>query len=297
MSSEKFLSWCQAEAERCGIGWFGRHEQVGDELLHYVAAGTGQPLVLIHGFMAWSYTWVHNLRPLSEYCQVLAPDLRGYGLSHKNHRLSHSLDDQVEVVRAFLDHLNIDQAVLCGHSMGGEVALRLALKYPTRVRGLVLVAASSYVVSRDRPLQRFLLKTPGVGPLAVRAAVMNRRYVVKSLQFCFHDQSKFTPADVDAYYLPARSPSAAAAFARTVLDLDFGKWSNRWSEVEHPALLVWGANDPLIPLAHGERLAKALPNSRLVVFDQCGHVPHAEHPSTFNQEVLGFLSGLDQGGC
>ncbi|HYG59647.1 MAG TPA: alpha/beta hydrolase [Symbiobacteriaceae bacterium] len=292
MSRENFSQWCRQEMGRCGLDWFGRHTVVGDDLLHYVEAGRGEPLLLIHGFMAWSYTWSRNVAPLAQHARVLALDLRGYGLSAKNRRLGHSLCDQAEVVRAFMDAVDISRAVVCGHSMGGEVALRLALKYPERVKALVLVASTSYIAPRNRPFQRLVLRTPLVGPAALRATVLNRTYVEKSLKFCYHAPEQFTPADVEAYYLPARTPGAAAAFARTVLDLDFSKLSDRWEQVAQPSLLVWGAEDPLVPLPMGERLARALPGSRLVVFERCGHLPHAEHAEAFNREVREFLQSL-----
>ncbi|HWI62374.1 MAG TPA: alpha/beta hydrolase [Symbiobacteriaceae bacterium] len=292
MDREKFRLWCRENASRPGIDWCGQFLDVEGELLHYVEAGSGEPLVLLHGFMEWSFTWRSVMRPLAGHSRVLALDLRGFGLSGRDRRLGHSLTDQVEVVRRFLDSLGVQQAVFCGHSMGGEIALRFALQYPERVRGLVLVAASGYLRPRQRPLRRWLLRLPGISQAVVRAVVLNRRFADRALREVHADPDRVTAADVDAYLLPARAPGTAGTLVRILRDADFGHWSDRLAEVAHPSLLIWGDSDPVVSLEQGRRLAAALPKSRLEVFSRCGHLPHVEEPVQFVGEVVEFLRGL-----
>jgi pimeloyl-ACP methyl ester carboxylesterase len=293
VNKDPFCRWCRAAAEAGAGGWFGQYAVANGELVHYVEAGSGEPVILLHGFMAWSYAWRRNLPALAEHARVLAPDLRGFGFSERRPERGHSLDDQMECVRAFMDALAIPQAVICGNSMGGEIALRLALSYPERVKALVLVSSAGYVQRTERPVvERWALAMPGLGPLLLRLVVMNRRFAARSLQTAFHQPGLVTEADVNAYLLPARVPGSAPVFLRMLRDSDFGRTAGRLGEITQRALLIWGASDPWIPIELGRRLASSLPHSELVVFEACGHVPQEECPEAFNQAVAGFLHSL-----
>ncbi|HWI62427.1 MAG TPA: alpha/beta fold hydrolase [Symbiobacteriaceae bacterium] len=263
-------------------------------MLHYVEAGAGVPLILLHGFMEWSFTWHANLGPLAAHARVLALDLRGHGLSGRDRHRGHSLDDQVEVVCAFMDRLGIGQAVLCGHSMGGEVSLRMAMHYPERVRALVLVAATGY--RQLQPPGQRLLRVPGISHAVVRLAVMNRRFAERALRAAYKDPDRVTAQTVAAYLLPVQAPGATSAFLRVLRDADFGRQRHRLSTLSQPSLLIWGQDDPVVPLHDGERLAAELPESHLEVYPDCGHLPHAEYPERFHADVAQFLARVEQRG-
>ncbi len=289
MDLERYCRWCDEESSRRSVGWFGRYIDIGGELVHYVEKGAGEPLVLIHGFLCWSYSWRYNLDALAERYRALALDLRGFGLTERNSRRGHTLSDQVEVVRAFMDAVGVQRAVLCGHSMGGEIAMRFALRYPERVGALVLVSASGYVRWEKRVLERLALGMPGISSLFVRAAVMNRGFAARSLGEAYKRPGRFTEADLDAYLLPAAAPGTHKSFVKVLRDVDFGATAGELGRVAHRALVIWGEDDPWLPLRHGQRLAKELPNAELVVIPACGHAPQEEYPEEFNEIVLTFL--------
>ena len=292
MDGDQFAAWCRREVERRGIPWFGSHANVDGEQIHYVEAGGGDPLVLVHGFLAWSYGWRKNVAALAEDAHVLAPDLRGFGLSEKNPSRPHSISAQAELLRAFLDTKQVDQAVLCGHSMGGEVCLRFALKYPERVRALILVSASGYIRRRARPLEATAARLPWLGAVFMRWAIVNRDYAAGALRVAYRVPEQVTDTDIEAYLLPGRAPGAGRVLLKLVQDMDFGESAARIHEVCHPTLLIWGENDPWVPAAHARRFAQELPNSRLHILPECGHVPPEEHPETFNHLVRTFLHEL-----
>lgn len=292
MDAERFCRWCRDAVARCGIDWFGRHADLDGEQIHYVEAGSGDPVVLVHGFMAWSYTWRQTLPALAGQHRVLALDLRGFGLSEKRRDRGHAIEDQVDLLRRFLDALQVERSVLVGHSMGGEVSLRFALRHPERVRGMVLVSSSGYVVREQPALERLALRTPFLGELFVQALALNRRFAGNSLRTAYRAPERVRATDVEAYLLPARVPGAAGAFIRMLRDADFGRAARELRQIETPSLVVWGENDPWVPLTHGQRLAGELRNSRLVVFPECGHVPPEEYPAEFNHLVAEFLKGL-----
>lgn len=294
MEQERYCRWCQQELKRRRVNWFGQYVDIGGELLHFVEKGAGEPLVLIHGFLCWSYSWRHNIPALAERCRVLAPDLRGFGLSERSGQRGHSLTDQVEVLRDFLDARCVSTAVLCGHSMGGEIAMRFALTYPERVQALVLVAGSGYVHRQQRGLERLVLGLPGVANLFVRATVMNRRFAARALREAYRAPDCCSAADMEAYLLPASAPGTDRSLVRMLRDMDFGATAAQLSKIAHQTLLLWGQDDPWVPCSHGERLAKELSNSELVVLPDCGHAPQEEYPEAFNQTVLDFLARLPQ---
>lgn len=265
---------------------------IGNEPIHYVEEGQGPPLVLIHGFFAWSFTWRKNLPALAERFRTFALDLRGFGFSARGSAGPYGLDDQARLVGAFLDAQGIERATVIGHSMGGEVALRLALLQPHRVRGLVLVAPSALVRRRPGRLERLLVPVPGVGPLAVRLLIMNRRFAARALRESYYRKEVATPDAVAGYLRPASVRGSARTLAAMLRQLDFGGASDRLGEVSQPTLIVWGENDPWLPFAHAERLAALLPHARLVGFPECGHVPPEEYPERFHQVVLPFLESL-----
>lgn len=266
--------------------------QVGGESIHYQEAGQGKPVVLIHGFFAWSFTWRKNLSALAEHFHVYAIDLRGFGFSQRGVSLRYGFDDQARMVSAFLDALGIERAALVGHSMGGEVALRFALLYPHRVEGLVLIAPSALVRRRPGWLEQYILPLPLIGPLAVRWAVLNRRFAVRAIRGAYHHPDLATAADLEGYLSPARLRGTARSLATMMRQLDFGRMAERLREVLHRSLIIWGEEDPWVPVEHGHRLAALLPNSKLVTFPGCGHVPPEECPDRFHQTVIPFLEAL-----
>ncbi|MFZ5828168.1 MAG: alpha/beta fold hydrolase [Bacillota bacterium] len=288
----EFERRCRHAARLHLVDWIGQFRPLGGDLIHYLEAGAGEPLLLVHGFIAWSFTWRKNLPALATQFRTLAPDLRGFGLSQRGTPGRYGLDDQADLLAAFLDALQIDRAALVGHSMGGEIVLRFALRHPDRLKGMVLVAPSALVRRRRHWLERYLLGLPGLGPLAVRLAVLNRRFAARSLREAHHRPDGVTAADIAGYWLPATLPGTARSFVAMLRQIDFGGAASRLGEIPHRALILWGENDPWVPVEHGRRLAELLPHSQLVTLPDCGHVPQEEYPELFHQLVIPFLSSL-----
>jgi pimeloyl-ACP methyl ester carboxylesterase len=289
---EQYINRCTRLVRGAGIDWLGRWENVNGELVHLVEAGEGEPLLLIHGFLVWSYFWRKTIARLSSVARVIAPDLRGFGLTERQLGRPLSLWAQADLLASLMDRLSITRAVLCGHSMGGEVALRFALRYPERVRGLILVSSAGYVRRDASRWERLILQTPAIRRLVMRALLINRRYAGRALREAYYRQ-EMDPIDLTAYLLPARLPATSRTMAQMLLEVDFGAVAGELDRVRQPTLLLWGKDDPWIPLAHGERLATVLPNARLTVIPECGHAPPEEHPDAFAREVTAFWRALD----
>lgn len=282
---------CTRHLTSSGLDWQGRWIRVGDEHLHVKEAGEGEPLLLIHGFFVWSYFWRKVIPGLSQFARVIAPDLRGFGLTERLPGKPLDLWAQADLIVSLMDQVGVKRAVLCGHSMGGEVAMRVALRYPERVRGLVLASSAGYVHRPSQGLERRLLATPLLGRLLIRLLVANQRFAGKAMREAYYD-GMMDPTDLGAYILPGRLPRASRTMARMLLEIDFGAVGDRIDQVLQPTLLLWGREDPWIPLSHGERLEQTLPHCRLEVLAHCGHSPPEEHPETFTTAVAKFWREL-----
>lgn len=271
------------------LGWLGDFVRAGDQWIHYRTAGSGPAVVLLHGFGVWGYTWRHNFDRLAERHRVYAPDLPGWGLSEKRARGDYSLRAQCAALEAFLNTLGVPTAALVGNSMGGEIAWRFALHRPERVDALVLIASSGYIDTLP-DLARRLPRLPGAAWLA-RLLVGNRRFIARAMREAYYEPDRVvTPEAVEGYVLPLYTPAAMPAFLSTLASVDFGAEAARLPEVSRPTLLLWGENDPWVPLSHGQRMAAEVPGARLVVFPRTGHAPHEERPNEVNRLIEEFLA-------
>lgn len=285
---------CARQLANQGLKWQGRWVEVGGEHLHLVEAGQGEPLLLLHGFFVWSYFWRKVIPDLSQFARVIAPDLRGFGLTERLEGRPLTLWAQAELVVALMDALGIERAILCGHSMGGEVAMRVALRYPERVRGLVLASSAGYVRRPSTGWERRILQTPLLGRLLIRLLVANRRFAGRAMRDAYYDRA-IDQRDLAAYLLPGLLPRSSRTMARMLLEMDFGSCAGQISQVSQPSLVIWGDEDPWIPLTHGQRLCETLPDNRWVQIPHCGHSPPEEHPEAFTEAIRTFWTELGLG--
>ncbi len=261
--------------------------------LHYQAKGAGTPLVLLHGFTSSTYSWKDVFEPLSKSFRVIAVDLKGFGFSAKPDG-DYTRRAQAMLIAHLLDHLKIEKAWLCGNSMGGEVALNLALRHPERVAGLVLIDSGGVEVEGSGSLAPGYLLIPGVGRLLMALALTSDKLVREGLEKSFYDDTKVTAELVAVYHRPlkTRGGQLASLRART----QFGQFpiEAELGSVTAPALLIWGAEDELIPVAAGRKMNALIKNSQLVVIEKCGHLPQEEMPGRVVAEITKFIEAHPQ---
>lgn len=268
-----------------------RFAEVGGLRVHYQEKGNGPALVLIHGNNSSAYTWKDVFDALAAEFRVVALDLKGFGFTGKPAGGDYGNEAQAALVVGLMDELKIGRAVLVGSSLGGVVALAAAIDYPERVAGLVLVGSAAFAGPRGASLAPSFVEWPYVGAAAAALALTSDRLVRDGLRESFHDQSKVTDERVAAYYLPLTTRAGQRGALAVRRQRDMGRVERLLGRVTQPALLIWGVEDRVIPLADGRRLQAALPGSRLVVFDACGHLPQEEMPARFAREVLAFAAG------
>lgn len=236
-----------------------RRVDLGSVSLTYGHAGTGPPLVLIHGLAGSSRWWEKNVGPLSEHFALYAVDLVGFGESRSRQRFS--LTASAGHLAELLERLEVGPAGVIGHSMGGYIAAELAATVPDRVSRLVLVAAA--------------VLPPGF---------VSPRQALRLVQVARFLPVRFLPTMVaDAY----RSGPATIGGARELLAADLRPQLGR---IEAPTLIVWGERDAIVPLDVGRQLVRDLPRAELSIIPEAGHLPMWERPDAFNRVVSSFLT-------
>jgi pimeloyl-ACP methyl ester carboxylesterase len=259
--------------------------------VHYQEAGDehAPALVLIHGFASSTLVWSKVFVKLAEAgYRVIASDLLGYGYSAKPRNGEYTIAGQAKLLTRLLDKLGIPRAIFVGSSYGGAVAATCALDYPDRVEKLILVGT----VNDNRPLAFRLMRlfgSPLFGDVVSPLLIGSRRLLRRRMKQVY-DRHEWVLDErrVDARHLPLRAAGTQRAIIRTVRSWDAEHISRDAHLITQPTLLLWGENDQEIPLADGERLHADIPNSRLKVFLECGHLPHEEYPEAFTNVVIDF---------
>ncbi len=268
--------------------WFTRVDGVR---LHYQEAGDedAPPIILIHGFISSNLIWSHILLPLANAgFRVIAPDLPGYGYSDKPREARYTIDEQARVVTRLMDKLGIQTATIVGASYGGAIAATLALDYPERVEKLVLVGA----VSNDEAKKKLLLRIsrfPIVGDIVTPLFLGSRWILRKRMQDMYRRMGKpINERMVASRHHLLETANTHRAMIRTARNWSANRIEREASLIRHPTMLVWGDEDNHIPIDNAIRLRDALPNARLIVFRNCGHLPPAEYPEKFVRVVADF---------
>ena len=259
--------------------------------VHYQEAGDehAPALVLIHGFASSTLVWSKVFLKLAEAgFRVIAVDMLGYGYSAKPRNGEYTIAGQAKLLTRLLDKLGIPRAIFVGSSYGGAVAATCALDYPDRVEKLILVGT----VNNNRPLDFTLMRlfgSPLFGDVVSPLLIGSRRLLRRRMKRVY-DRHEWVLDErrVDARHLPLRAARTQRAIIRTVRGWDAERISRDAHLITQPTLLLWGETDQEIPLADGERLHEEIPGSRLIVFLECGHLPHEEYPEAFTNVVIDF---------
>ena len=276
-----------------------RHLSLHGHQVAYRVAGEGQTLILLHGIAGDSRTWLEPMRRLAERYRLVAPDLLGHGDSDKPVG-DYSLGAHACVVRDLLQALGIVRATLVGHSLGGGIALQLTYQFPDLCERMVLVASGG--LGRDvSPLLR-ALSLPGaeaVLSLAVPSFVLRRG---EALRAWLQRRGISAPGLAEKWnaYASLADEGTRRAFVRelrAVVDQggQFVSAHDRLYLARHPTMIVWGGRDSMIPVAHARRAHAAIPGSRLEIFPDADHFPHAECPDRFAEVLESFMETTTPG--
>lgn len=262
--------------------------------IRYVEAGSGTPLLLLHGLGNSSLVWHKVIAPLAQHARVLAIDLPGHGFSDIPTK-RYTTADAAAFLSGFMDALRLDRATIVGNSLGGSVAMETALVHPQRVSGLVLVDSAGL----GREIAWFLRfgSIKRLGEYFERPTLKHMQAMARALMY--------DPSKIDQELLldmaRFRGRPGATPFMLELLRYGVTPFGQRrhiqrthlLHTLTSPLLVLWGKQDRLFPAWHGERAARSRPpHSSLHLFEHCGHWPELEHPAEFTTVVAAFLKAL-----
>tara|TARA_B110000285_G_C15048181_1_gene575507 strand:+ start:416 stop:1366 length:951 start_codon:yes stop_codon:yes gene_type:complete len=242
------------------------------------------PIILIHGTGSSLHTfdtWVNNLKDSS---RVIRMDLPAFGLTGPFPDQDYSISNYTSFLKEFLIALKVKQCVLAGNSLGGEIAWNFTLDQPHMVKKLILIdAAGQPETSKSVPIAFKLGQIPVVNKLL---NYITPRFIVRaSIEDVYSDKSKVTDSLVDRYLeLTLRKGNRQAFVDR--LKVSSNSNYNNIKNIKQSTLILWGAEDLLIPVENAYKFQRSIPNNVLVIMDDTGHVPMEESPL----ESIGFVT-------
>jgi len=261
----------------------------------YLVGGTGPVLLLIHGMAGTCENWRDVIESLARHHTVIAPDLPGHGLSAGGPG-DYSLGNLASGLRDLLLVLGHERATLVGHSLGGGIAMQFSYQFPEMVERLVLVSSGGLGLEVSPVLRAAAL--PGADLFIAATATTGQKIggaVGRGLSKIGMKPAADV-AEVARGYGSLAEPDRRKAFLATLRSV-VGTEGQRVSATDRfylaeavPVLIVWGARDPIIPASHGEDAHRALPGSKLEIFDGVGHLPQVEQPSRFITVLEDFLA-------
>ena len=260
--------------------------EVAGQLVHVEQTGTGDPVVLLHGFAESTYTWRKIVPGLAKSFHVIAIDFSGFGYTERPKApAAYTRAGQEALVLGVLDALKIESAQLVGHSYGGGMTLYIASRHPERVRSMVLVDSSAPTYPNDRRSRLGSLRP--VAAVAMRF-LLRPKEIQKALSHTFYDPTLATPEMAQAYLDRLAVEGVGDAYhGLTVPTRD--DYVVDLAKIHRPTLVVWGAEDTLVKLEDGRKAAATL-GGRFEVIQKNGHVPMEEHPDELLRIITPFLA-------
>lgn len=248
-------------------------------------------LVLLHGSNASLHTWAPWVARLGDKFRIISVDQIGHGLTGPNPTNDYSAAAFVSTLDAVLQKLNVQKFALAGNSMGGWVAWEYALAHPDKVSQLILIDAGGPPDDPNKklPIGFRLAQTPGLNKLL--NIVTPRSVFEQSLHQSVSNQSIITPEMVDRYWELNRMPGN-----RNATRLRFANWAARGahagqlSSITAPTLIIWGAEDKLIPVAGADWFAQKIPSAEKIIYSSIGHLPMEENAGASARDVAAFLA-------
>jgi pimeloyl-ACP methyl ester carboxylesterase len=259
-----------------------------------VDVGDGPPLIFVHGLSGCWQNWLESIPAFARDHRVIAVDLPGFGHSPMP-RERITISGYGRWLDRLFDALGIEGAAVVGNSMGGFIAAETAIKFPHRVERLGLVAAAGLSIERRRSdtLLRALEASENVIQILLARTLARADWLVRRprgrralMGFVVAHPHRLSPALVQEQIRGANKPGFLPALdALTSYPI-----RDRIPDIECPTLIVWGPKDILVPIRDAYEFERLIPDARLCVYDDTGHLPQLERPEQFNADLRAFLT-------
>jgi pimeloyl-ACP methyl ester carboxylesterase len=238
-----------------------------------------QILVLVHGLGASAERWMYAVPLLEKHFRLVIPDLIGFGYSDKPN-VDYTMDFFTDFLRDFLKEINIIRSTIIGSSLGGQISAEFTSKNISAVEKLILVSPSGVMKT----------STPALDSYIMAALYPNS----DSARHAFESMSVSTEPIpdhiVDGFVTRMRLPNAKMAFMSTLLGLkNSDNLDKKLANISIPALLIWGKEDPVIPIRYARDFLSMIPHCQYLTMDGSGHTPYVDNPETFVEYALSFL--------
>lgn len=270
--------------------------KLNDMEIHYRDEGIADdktPLVLLHGFGAHLYTFNSWVEKLSDDFRIIRLDLPGFGLTGAFLDADYSIKQYTTFLKMFLDELGVEKCILGGNSMGGNIAWNFALDHPDTVEKLILInAAGCRITNKKLLLLTQLARIPKID-------YMIRNYTPssvfkKTVEEVYANTDRIHSQTVDRYIDLIKREGNTKAMVDISKTMEFVKNKvdpriGEISKIQQPTLILWGQHDNVLPVKDAQQFYENTPNSKLVIFDEAGHVPMEEIPKTSVEPLKEFL--------
>jgi pimeloyl-ACP methyl ester carboxylesterase len=253
--------------------------EIDGNTIRYVEEGNStENLLLIHGLGASAERWEHVIPQFAKNYRVLVPDLIGFGLSDKP-VVDYTTDYLSEFIRKFLKKLGIDSVSIIGSSLGGQIGAEFTYQNNSMVEKLVLISPSGIMKH----------STPALDAYVMAALYPSDSSASNAFQI-MSGSKNIDKKTIKGFVQRMKLPNAKMAFMSTLLGLkDAEIISEKLVSIKSPTLIIWGENDPIIPIKYAQSFVSEIDDCRFVKMENCGHTPYVESPDKFYKIVFDFL--------
>lgn len=270
---------------------------MGISTRYWQEGGNGSVVILVHGIGSFCEDWKMNVEVLSKTHRVFVFDLVGFGKSGKGNELNLNPEKLAQFTFDFLSAVGVDRAHFIGFSMGGRIVLNCAFLYPDRV--LSVTAAAPAGVAKETTIKFRLASLKGFGELLTRPSDFSSKLLLKD---AFYNNSFVTNEIVKERTTLSKLKGNHSAFLKTLrIMIELSGFKKKYwqqtqtflEQIKAPTLIIWGKNDIFLPHKHAEIIRSKIPGSKIIYYDECGHLPQIEKSQLFNNDVSNFIDSVE----
>ena len=257
--------------------------QIDGNKIRYLESGdSDKTLVLIHGLGASAERWEQVMPIFAEKFRVVIPDLIGFGFSDKP-LADYTIDFFSDFLKQFLKAASISKTYLIGSSLGGQISAEFTAANPELVEKLILVSPSGVMKQ----------STPALDAYIMAALYPNEQNAKNAFEMMEGSGESVDEKIVAGFIERMQLPNAKLAFMSTILGLKNAEIiTKKLLSISTQTMLIWGSDDPVIPINHADDFVSSIKDCRFVRMDGCGHTPYVQKPRDFSEKVLDFLGVL-----
>lgn len=292
-------AWLVWRAQNAPIAAASEYLSTNDRLMTVAGANVrvriegpedAPPIVLLHGFIYSLESFDAWAADLARDHRIIRFDLLGHGLSGPDPQKRYSPQERAAFIGDLMDALGVERAVIGGNSLGGLAAWRFAATSPERVIAMILVSPGAYP---DRGVADTALSPPA--PFAFFLRNPTQAGVALTLQGVYADKAMITPARVERVTALMRQPGNGDAFVESIEEFTLPDPEPLLRSISAPTLILWGAEDKVIPAEYGRKMEAAIPDADLIVYEGVGHVAQEEAPEQSIADVRAFIARVEGG--